>query len=114
MELTVSDKGNFKVIDVQGKIDRLKDSITLKSFIITLIEEGAKKIALNLSEVNYLDSGALNVLIYSNNALKKSEGELGLIEPNDYVMDVLEVVGLTELIKIYPTQSDFESHLAKA
>ena len=108
MELTVSEKAAFKVVDIIGKIDRLKDSITLKSFIITLMEDGAKKIALDLSQITYLDSGALNVFIFGNNALKKNGGRMCLIEPNEYVLDVLEVVGLTKLIPVYPNTADFE------
>ena len=109
MELSVRDSRNYKVIDIVGKIDRLKDSITLKSLLITLIEEGIKDIALNLAQVTYLDSGALNVFIYCSNELKKENGDFSLIEPNEYVTDVLEVVGLTKIISIYPTEADFES-----
>ena len=108
MEMAVRDKHTFKIVDVIGKIDRLKDSITLKSFMLSLIEEGAKKVALNLANITYLDSGALNVFIFGNNALKKSGGSLCIIEPNEYVMDVLEVVGLTKLIPVYPTEADFD------
>jgi anti-anti-sigma factor len=108
MELAVQDKEDYKIIRIIGKVDRLKDSITLKSLLITLIEEGENKIALDLSQVNYLDSGALNVIIYCNNTLQKQKGKFCLIEPNEYVIDVLEVVGLTKIISIYSTESDFE------
>jgi anti-anti-sigma factor len=112
MEVSVRDKGTFKIVDVVGKIDRLKDSITLKSYINTLLDEGVQKLALNLSQVTYLDSGALNVFIFSNNALKKGNGDMCLIEPNEYVMDVLEVVGLTKLITVFSTEEDFEKNLS--
>ena len=108
MELGGKEKGIFFVIDIVGKIDRLKDSIVLKSYINTLIEKGIVHIALNLSQVTYLDSGALNVLIYSHNTLMKKEGILALIEPNEYVRDVMEVVGLNRLVKIYYSQEEFE------
>ena len=92
-----------------GKIDRLKDSIILKSYINTQLEKNVLRIALNLSQVTYLDSGALNVLIYSHNALKKRDGLLVIIEPNEYVKDVLDVVGLNKLVKIYATEEEFEN-----
>lgn len=107
MELGGSEKGIFFVVDIVGKIDRLKDSIVLKSYINTLIEKGRVAIALNLSKVTYLDSGALNVFIYSHDTLSKKGGQLALIEPSEYVKDVLEVVGLTKLVKMYLTQEDF-------
>lgn len=114
MELGGSEKGIFFVVDLAGKIDRLKDSIVLKSYINTLIEKGHVAIALNLSKVTYLDSGALNVFIYSHEALKKKGGQLALIEPSEYVNDVLEVVGLTKVVKIFPTQEEFARAIKNA
>jgi anti-anti-sigma factor len=114
MDIGGSEKGKFFVIDIVGKIDRLKDSIVLKSYINTLIEKEHVAIALNLSKVTYLDSGALNVLIYTNETLAKKNGLLALIEPNEYVKDVLEVVGLSKVVKIFPTQEDFKHALKNA
>ncbi len=108
MEIGGSEKGKFFVINIVGKIDRLKDSIVLKSYINTLMEKETVTIAIDLSEVTYLDSGALNVLIYSQNSLSNKGGQLVLIKPNEYVKDVLEVVGLNKLVKIYSTQEEFK------
>jgi anti-anti-sigma factor len=112
MDLGGREKGKFYIIDIVGKIDRLKDSIVLKSYINTLIEKEQAFIAINLSEVTYLDSGALNVLIYSHNTLTKKSGRLVLIEPNEYVRDVLDVVGLNKLVTIYSNEEEF-NHASK-
>jgi anti-anti-sigma factor len=100
---------NYHVIDVVGKINRLKDSIVLKSFVNTLLEKSVSDLALNLAKVTYLDSGALNVLIYCHNTLSKKGGKLCIIEPNEYVRDVLEVVGLDKLVKIYQNEEEFSN-----
>jgi anti-anti-sigma factor len=109
MDIGKREKNGFQVIDVVGKINRLKDSIVLKSFINTIVEKEAQKVALNLAKVTYLDSGALNVLIYCHNTLSRKDGVLVLIEPNEYVRDVLEVVGLDKLVTIYSTEEDFDN-----
>jgi anti-anti-sigma factor len=96
-----------QVIDVVGKINRLKDSIVLKSFINSILEKDITDLALNLAKVTYLDSGALNVLIFCHNTISKRGGTLCIIEPNEYVRDVLEVVGLDNLVKIYQNEEDF-------
>ncbi len=108
MDIAGRTSNGFHIIDVVGKIDRLKDSIVLKSYFNTLMEKDVSKVAMNLTGVTYLDSGALNVLIYCNNTLRKKEGMLVLIEPNEYVRDVLEVVGLHKLVKIYDKEEEFE------
>ncbi|MDG5815587.1 STAS domain-containing protein [Chitinispirillales bacterium ANBcel5] len=114
MEIGGREKHKFHIIDLIGKIDRLKDSIVLKSYVNTLIEKNVTHVALNLAQVTYLDSGALNVLIYCHNTLKKSDGMLVLIEPNEYVRDVLEVVGLNKLVKIYSTEEEFDHEIQSA
>jgi anti-sigma B factor antagonist len=111
MDLGGSEKGIFFIIDIAGKIDRLKDSIVLKSYINTLMEKGYVNIALNLSKVTYLDSGALNVLIYGHDALTKKNGRLAIIEPSEFVRDVMDVAGLSKVAKIYSTMEDFNHAL---
>jgi len=108
MDIGGRQKHGFHIVDVIGKIDRLKDSIVLKSYVTTLIEEkGATRIALNLSDVVYLDSGALNVLIFSQSRLQKVGGMLVIISPGEYVSDVLNVVGFDKLITIYSSEKEF-------
>jgi len=109
MEIEGYELCGFHVVEIVGKIDRLKDSINLKSYVNGLLDQKKNKIALNLEGVTYLDSGALNVLIYCHNTLKNNSGNLVLINPSEYVADVLEVVGLNKLVDIYPTVKDFEN-----
>lgn len=113
MDIGGRDSKNCHIIDIAGKIDRLKDSIVLKSYVNTLLEREISVVAMNLAKVTYLDSGALNVLIYCHNTLRKKSGSLALIEPNEYVRDVLEVVGLNKLVKIYSTEEEFEDEIQK-
>jgi len=102
MEIEIKDLYGFRLITVSGQISQLKDSISLKSLINTLLEEKVGKIALALGQMDYIDSSALNVLIYAKGQVEKNGGELFLIEPNDYIMDVISVVGLKDYFKILP------------
>lgn len=108
MDISEREKNTFHVIDIKGKINRLKDSVNLKSVFNELLAKGIRNIALNLKNVTYLDSGALNVIIYTYNSLAKEKGTLVLIAPNEYVRDVLDVVGLNKILTIYSTEEDFE------
>ena len=112
MNIYTREKKEFHVLDIAGKINKIKDSVNLKIFINELLEKQINKIAINLSKVSYLDSGALNVLIYSYNTLSKNNGTLVLIEPNEYVRDVCEVIGLDRIVKIYQTEEEFENDKA--
>ncbi len=108
MNIGIREKQAFHILDIAGKISKIKDSVNLKVFIKELIDKNILNVAINLSNVTYLDSGALNVLIYSYNTLIKNKGTLVLIHPNEYVRDVCEVVGLNKIVKIYSTEEEFE------
>jgi len=113
MDIGKREKGGVSVVDVIGKIDRLTDSNALRSYISALVEKDERVIALNLAQVTYLDSGALNVMIYSQNVLSKLGGRLIIIEPNEYVYDVLNVVGFDKLINIYSSEKEFVDDVKK-
>jgi len=114
MEMSGRNKCGYHIIDVIGKVDRLKDSMALKSYVGEFIEKGELRVAMNLSGVNYLDSGALNVLIYCHTVLEKSGSGLVVINPNEYVSDVLSVVGIDRFITIYNTEREFEDEVKKS
>ena len=44
--------------------------------------------------------------------MQKNNGTLVLIEPNEYVRDVCEVIGLDRIVKIYSTEEEFENDKA--
>ena len=107
MNLEPRSLNGFTIIDIAGRINRLKDSIALRSFVKDILDKGAIRIGINLKDVSYLDSGALNVLIYCHNTLSKTGGQLVLIAPNHYVSDVLNVVGLDKIVKIFSSEEEF-------
>ncbi|MDR0330330.1 MAG: STAS domain-containing protein [Chitinispirillales bacterium] len=101
------------IVDVVGKIDRLTDSNAMRAYIASLAENNEKMIAINLSQVTYMDSGALNVLVHIRNVVVKLGGELVLIQPNEYVYDVLHVVGFDKIITIYSSEKEFVDEAKK-
>jgi anti-sigma B factor antagonist len=114
MDIGGREKNGYRIIDVVGKIDRLKDSMALKAHLGSIIENGVLRLALNLADVTYLDSGALNVLIHCQNMLEKRGSGLILISPGEYVSDVLNIVGIDRLITIYSTEEEFENEVQKS
>ncbi|MCU1498986.1 MAG: Anti-sigma factor antagonist [Acidimicrobiales bacterium] len=64
-----------------------------------VIAEGAHCVRLDCSRLDYLDSAGLGGLLRVIDRLGPS-GALWLHEPNDLVIRILDVTGLTELIRI--------------
>mgnify|MGYP000915201640 CR=1 FL=1 len=109
MELAFSSFSNFHIVSMSGQISSLKDSILLKSEINSLVEEKKTRIALELKHMEYVDSAALNVFIYAKNTIEKSGGFFCILEPNEYILNMLSVVGLLNVFTICDSRDALKS-----
>ena len=69
----------------------------------TLISAGKKKIVLNLSNVDYIDSSGVGELVSSYTAVRNSGGELKLYGLTKKVQDVLYI---TKLYTVFDIKDD--------
>lgn len=92
------------VIVIRPQLKRIDASVAteFKSNIIELINEGNKRIVINLSEVDFIDSSGLGVLVL---ALRKlgPDGKIRLCKVNDSVRSIFELTRLNEVFGIHKT-----------
>ena len=69
MDYKVEDKGNLKVVHLEGEID-MDVADKARQSILPLIEAG-NEVHLNLSKVAYMDSSGISVLIESKKLSEK-------------------------------------------
>ena len=108
MTIDLSEAHGFKILSISGQVSQLKDSIALKSAVNALLEEKADKIAFGLRSMEYLDSAAINVLIYAKNQIQKNGGKFCILEPNEYALDVIGVVGLKDFFPILKDREELK------
>lgn len=68
---------------------------------------GTPKIVVDLSGVDYIDSGGLGILVGLLTSAKKRGGEIKLVSPSQRVQDVLCSTKLNTVFRVY--QSDDEA-----
>jgi len=91
------------ILDVQGRII-LGDELTeLRDAIHKLIDQGKKKIILNLAGVDYIDSSGVGELVGCYTTVRNSGGELKLLNLTQKVQDVLYV---TKLYTVFDVRDD--------
>jgi anti-sigma B factor antagonist len=93
------------LIDLEGEID-VYTAPNLKQQIITLLDSGVRHILINLTNVEYLDSTALGVLIGGLKRLRERDGSLDLICPNPRIKRVFEITGLDKIFDMYTTEEE--------
>ena len=109
-ELNINERqaGDVTVLDMSGKITIGEGSVALRNAIRRLIEEGKKKILLNLSQVSYVDSSGIGEFVASFTAIGREGGQLKLLNLTQKIQDLLAI---TKLLTVFDTYDDESSTL---
>ena len=108
-ELNISERpvGDVTVLDMDGKITIGEGSVALRSAIRRLLEEGKKKILLNLAKVGYIDSSGIGELVSSYTAIgKEPEGQLKLLNLTQKLEDLLTITKLLTVFDVYDSEEE--------
>lgn len=107
-ELDIKERqaGDVTVLDMDGKITIGEGSVALRSAIRRLLEEGKKKILLNLAGVGYIDSSGIGELVSSFTAINKEGGQLKLLKLTQKLQDLLAITKLLTVFDVYDEESE--------
>ena len=108
-ELNINERqaGDVTVLDLSGKITIGEGSVALRAAIRRLLEEGKKRILLNLAGVSYVDSSGIGELVSSYTAIGKEEGgQLKLLNLTQKIRDLLTITKLLTVFDVYENEAD--------
>lgn len=100
------------IIELEGEVD-VYTAPQLKQQIISILDGGAKILAINLTKVDYLDSTALGVLIGGLKRMREKDGNMVLVCPSPRIRRVFEITGLDKIFDIYDTEEDAQEEMGK-
>ncbi len=105
MEIRHKKHNDVIILELDGRLD----SNTLKEIEDTLphlIEIGEKNILIDFSQLDYINSAGLRVLILAGKKLRKTGGRIVLCAMQDYIREVFDISGFSNFFAIYPTQQE--------
>ena len=82
-----------------GELD-LSTAPQLRDELLRLADAGAPQVTIDLSELGFIDSTGLSVIVTAMKRLRQQGGEMALRSPTPSTRKVLEITGLTEVISI--------------
>lgn len=94
--------GNFVVVKVFGELD-VFTAPQLRTFLCEVLEGRGEHVILDCSEVGFMDSSGLAVLVGARKRACLTGGCLRLAMPRPLVQDQLAVAGLHKVLPTYPT-----------
>ncbi len=99
LQVVVSAHGGGHEIRLLGELD-MATADQLRNELARLADDGAVQITVDLSDLVFIDSTGLSVLISGLKLLRRQGGDMALRSPSPSTRRVLEITGLTEVFAI--------------
>lgn len=102
MEIEVAKRGNVDLLALNGKLDAGTAS-TLEQKLLAAIEAGGRHVLLNCSELSYVSSAGLRVLLMAAKKLKPVQGQIVLSGLQPHIREVFDIAGFSSIFPIHDT-----------
>ena len=102
-------QGDFDVISIKGKIMGGDDFAELDDKLFSLIGRGRKKVIIDLSSCDWINSTGLGRLIHHSTTFKNSGGEMKLANLTDKIDKIITITRLTEVFDVSDSVEDAKS-----
>jgi anti-anti-sigma factor len=99
---TTAWSGRTAVVAAAGEID-VTNATRLRDAIVSALEAGATGCVVDLTAVTFLDSAGITALVRASRRADASEAALRLAVTAQAVLRVLDLVGLDQVIPVYPS-----------
>ena len=102
-QLPSVDKG--KMVAFKGDLDATNvEEVVTKIF--SLMNDGDLNIVADFSELRYVNSTGLGILLHFSKSAKEKDGSFKICNINENVYEIIDIIGATPLLEIYDTIDD--------
>jgi anti-sigma B factor antagonist len=112
MNLTNKEISGVSVVALNGRIVLGEESTALRESVKSLLVAGKKRIVLDMSNVTYIDSAGLGILVAAHVSAQKQGASLHLSNLGNKFHDVLQLTRLLTVFNVYNTQAEAISSFA--
>jgi anti-sigma B factor antagonist len=98
--------GDVVVLDLKGKVTLGQGDELLKDKVNSLVNQGYKKLVLNLSEVPYIDSAGLGEIVRTYTTVSRQGGSLKLLNLTKRIQDLLSITKLLTVFETFESEDD--------
>jgi anti-sigma B factor antagonist len=98
--------GDVVVLDLKGKITLGEGDELLKDKVNSLVNQGHKKIILNLADVPYIDSAGLGEVVRTYTTVSRQGGSLKLLNLTKRITDLLSITKLLTVFETFDSESE--------
>ncbi len=106
MKLSDYEKDGVAVLEPKGKIMGGPDATLLHEKLHELVEQSKKRVIIDLSKVEWMNSTGLGILISSLTTMRNNGGELKLANVTDKIQSLLTITKLVTVFEAFDSVDD--------
>ena len=110
--IEIDEGGSCTVVRVRGYLD-VSTSPRLREKLNEVVPK-ASAVVLDLSEIEFLDSSALGVILNAWKHLQADGGTLAVVSPQERITKIFEITALTLSINVVPSMDAAKERLGLA
>ncbi|MCC7076509.1 MAG: STAS domain-containing protein [Acidimicrobiia bacterium] len=104
LDIDEAERGEYTVVSVGGEID-VYTAPVLRERLTEVLDRGVAKIVVDLSQVQFLDSTGLGVLVVAMRRVEAADGSMVVVCDRPHILKVFEITGLSTWFDI---RSEFD------
>jgi len=105
LNIAIENAENATIVRIDGRLDATSAPL-LERKLLEQIDGGVKNMVLDFSEVNYLSSAGMRLLLSITKKLKGLNGALHCCSVGEEVMEIVKMAGFERIIHIFPTERE--------
>jgi len=104
MKIETRNIGDVQVLDCSGKITLGEGTMAIRNAVRDILKSNGKKILLNLSDVNYIDSSGIGELVSSYTTVTNHGGSLKLLNLTKKIQELLAITKLLTVFQVFDNE----------
>jgi anti-sigma B factor antagonist len=106
MQIDERATGDVKILDMKGRVTLGEGDELLKDKINSLLNQGHRKIILNLADVPYIDSAGLGEIVRTYTTVSRQGGSLKLLNLTKRITDLLSITKLLTVFETFDSEDE--------
>ena len=106
LEITQREREGITVLDLKGRLTVGNEATAFRDKISELAQAGTQNLVANLQGVDYIDSTGLGALVMCATNLRKSGGNMKLLNLNRRNVELLVMTKLATVFEIFTDEQD--------
>ncbi len=90
------------VIEIGGRLALGRESGQIEAAVLKALDEGSRRIVIDLAEVSYIDSTGIGIITYCFNKISEQKAQCVISGAHGLVLEVFRITRIDTIIHFFP------------